>query len=117
MGPVITVTEDNDGRFPDEAPVLVRYPLRPAPERQPGQSQDEHLALLRAERETWPWLLGTVEQQCGPDEWLVTIEDRRVASLQDGNPAPEGTPDDALLFPQAYRDSSELRKPQGGTGG
>jgi hypothetical protein len=66
---------ENDGRFPDESEVLVRYPLRqrPGPERQPGQSEDEHLAVLRADRETWPWLLGTIEQ-CGPDEWLVTIE-------------------------------------------
>jgi len=86
---------DNDGRFPDESEVLVRYPLdksRPADDR--GQ---------------WPWLPGTIEQQCGPDEWLVTIEDRRVAQLDDGNPAPEGTPDEDLLFPQCYRDSSELR--------
>lgn len=94
---------ENDSGFPDESAVLVRYPLRPGPERQPGQSQEEHLAILRAERATWPWLLGTVEQQCGPDEWLVTIEDGRLAELNDGSPAPEGTPDDDLLFPQCYR--------------
>lgn len=101
--------DDNDGRFPDESPVLVRYPLQPGPERQPGQAEEDHLALLRAERETWPWLLGTIEQQCGPDEWLVTIEDRRLAELEDGRPAPEDTADDDLLFPQAYRDASEIR--------
>ena len=100
---------ENNGRFPDESQVLVRYPLRPAPERQPGQSQDEHLATLRADRETWPWLPGTIEQQCGPDEWLVTIEDRRLAELDDASPAPDGTPDDDLLFPQCYRGSSELQ--------
>lgn len=100
---------ENDSRFPDEAAVLVRYPLRPAPERHPDQSQDEHLAVLRADRETWPWLPGTVEQRCGPDEWLVTIEDRRLALLDDGSPAPEGTVDEDLLFPQCYRDSSELQ--------
>lgn len=44
--------DENDGRFPDESEVLVRYPLRPAPERQPGQSQEEHLAVPQAERET-----------------------------------------------------------------
>jgi hypothetical protein len=109
MGPVSTMTEDKGNPFPDEAPVLVRYPLGPGPERQPGQSQEEHLAVLRAERETWPWLLGTIEQQCGPDEWLITIEDQRLAVLEDGTPAPEGTPDDDLLFPQCYRDSSEIR--------
>lgn len=52
---------------------------------------------------------GTVEQQCDPDEWLITIEDGRLAELQDGSPAPQGTPDDDLLFPQCYRDSSEIR--------
>ena len=105
------MTGENDGRFPDESQVLVRYPLRPGPgpERQPGQSGDEHLAALRADRETWSWLPGTIEQQCGPDEWLITIEDRRLAELDDGTPAPAGTPDENLLFPQAYRDSSEIR--------
>lgn len=105
----------NDGRFPDGSDVEVRYPLNPAPQRQPGQSEDDHMAAMRASRETWPWMAATVEQQCGPDEWLVTIEDRRVATLVNGGPAPEGTPDDDLLFPQCYRDGSELRKPQEGT--
>jgi hypothetical protein len=100
---------ENDGRFPVESEVLVRYPVHPRPERQPGQSQEKHLAALQAERETWPWLPGTVEQQCGPDEWLVTIEDRRLAELADGSPAPEGTPYEDLLFPQCYRGSSEIR--------
>jgi hypothetical protein len=87
---------DNDGRFPDDSAVEARYPL--------GRSFTG--------REAWPWLAATVEQQCGPDEWLVTIEDRRVAELGDGSPAPEGTPDEDLLFPQCYRDASELRKPE-----
>lgn len=86
---------ENDGRFPDESPVLVRYPL------------DGPRSV--SDRAEWPWLPGTIEQQCGPDEWLVTIEDRRLAELDDGSPAPEGTPDEDLLFPQCYRDSSELR--------
>ncbi len=103
------MTYDNDGRFPDESAVLVRYPLTPGPEQKPGQSDAEQLAVRAAERKTWPWLLGTVEQQCGPDEWLITIEDRRVAEVGDGSPAPEGTPDDDLLFPQCYRDASELQ--------
>ena len=64
----------------------------------------------KAYRETWPWLPGTIEQQCGPDEWLVTIEDRRLAELDDGSPAPEGTADDDLLFPQCFRESSEIRR-------
>jgi hypothetical protein len=87
--------ECNDGRFPDDSAVLARYPVggrRPA-----------------SDREAWPWLAGTIEQQCGPDEWLVTMEDRRVARLEDRSPAPAGTPDDDLLFLQCYRRSSELR--------
>jgi hypothetical protein len=103
------MTGENDGRFPYGSAVLVRYPLQPGPEHQPGQPHDEHLAALRADREAWPWLEGTVEQQCGPDEWLITIEDRRAAVLDDGSPAPEDTPEDDLLHPQAYRDSSEMR--------
>jgi hypothetical protein len=89
------MTHQNDGRFPGESPVLVRYPL------------DGPRSV--SDRAEWPWLPGTIEQQCGPDEWLVTIEDRRLAELDDGSPAPEGTPDEDLLFPQRYRDSSELR--------
>jgi hypothetical protein len=60
------------------------------------------------DREAWPWLLGIVEQQCGPDQWL-TIEDWSVAELEDDSRAPAGTPDDDLLFPQCLRNSSELR--------
>jgi hypothetical protein len=103
------MTHDNDGRFPDESEVLVRYPLSPAPERQRGQSDEEHLAVLRAERATWPWLPGTIEQQCGPDEWLVTVGDRRLAELEDRSLAPDGTPGDDLLFPQCFRDASEIQ--------
>ena len=89
----VTCKNDLDQRH--GSAVLVRYPVD-------GRQS-------ASGREAWPWLAGTVEQQCGPDEWLVTIEDRRVAELEDGSPAPEGTPDDDLLFPQCYQDSSELR--------
>jgi hypothetical protein len=103
------MVQDNDGRFPDESPVLVRYPLPPFWEQKPGQSDAERLAELAAERKAWPWLPGTVEQQCGPDEWLITVEDRRLAEIDDGRPAPTGTADEDLLFPQCFRDSSKLR--------
>ena len=89
------MTYDNDGRFPDGAPVRARYPHG-------GRRSG-------GDRDAWPWLDATVEQQCGPDEWLVTIEDRRAAELEDGTPAPAGTPDDQLLFPMCFRDASELR--------
>jgi hypothetical protein len=38
--------EDNDGRFPDESPVEVRYP----------RSKQEE----QGDREQWPWLPGTI---------------------------------------------------------
>ncbi len=90
---------DNDGRYPDDSGVQVRFPLPASP--QEG-------------REQWPWLPGTVEQQCDPDEWLITIEDRSVATQQGGSPARDGTPDEDLWFPGCYRDSSEIRQPEAG---
>ena len=90
------MTYDNDGRFPDGAAVQTRYP---DVGRRPSRDRD-----------AWPWLDATVEQQCGQNEWLVIIEDRRVAELADGTPALAGTPDDQLLFPMCYRDASELRR-------
>lgn len=93
---------DNDGRFPDDTEVLVRYPSGPAP-RPTGPGS-------LADRETWPWLRGIITGQCGPDEWKVTIQERSLAVLEDGSPAPDGTPDDDLYFPQCFRDSSELRR-------
>ena len=54
--------EDNGGRFPDQSPVEVRYPR---------SKQEEQGA-----RERWPWLPGTIVEQCGPDEWYVCIEVR-----------------------------------------
>jgi hypothetical protein len=89
------MTEQNDGRFPDESDVLVRYPAY-------GMSADHA-------RETWPWLPGVVENQCGPDEWLVTVYDRELARLEDGSPAPDGTPGEDMYFPQCFRSAEELK--------
>jgi hypothetical protein len=88
---------DNDGRFPDDSAVEVRYPA----------TRDEDRAEVR---ETWPWLPGSVAGQCGPDEWHIIVEVRALALLEDGSPAPEDTPDDDLWFPGCFRDSSEIRK-------
>jgi hypothetical protein len=66
--------EDNDGKFPDESPVEVRYP----------RSKQEE----QSDRERWPWLPGTIVEQCGPDEWYVCIEVRELAVLRDGRRAP-----------------------------
>jgi hypothetical protein len=85
----------NDGRFPDESDVLVRYIAQSSWKTVP--------------RDQWPWLPGVIENQCGPDEWLVTVYDRGLAMLEDGSPAPDGTPDEDMFFPQCFRDSSELK--------
>jgi hypothetical protein len=88
---------DNDGRFPGDSRVEVRYP-RTRQEEQGGRS-------------AWPWLPGTIERQCGPDEWLVCVEDRDVAVLRDGRRAPRNTASRNLYYPMCYRDSSEIRRP------
>jgi len=86
--------EDNDGKFPDESPVDVRYPR---------SAQEE-----QTDREQWPWLPGTIVEQCGPDEWYVCIEVRELAVLQDGRRAPRGTASRNLYYPCCYQDSSEI---------
>ena len=80
--------------FADDTPVMVRYPRTP-----------EQLWGNRAE---WPWLPGTILEQCGPDEWRVVVEDITVAVRRDGSkPAPH-TPKNRLYSPSCLRDSSEL---------
>jgi hypothetical protein len=76
--------------------VEVRYPL-------PGMTHE-------APRDQWPWMPGEIEQQCGPDEYLVTVYARELAELEDGQPAPDGTPDDDVWYPQCYRGASEIRE-------
>jgi hypothetical protein len=44
--------EDNDGRFPDESPVEIRYP----------RSKQEE----RGDRSRWPWLTGSILERAGP---------------------------------------------------
>lgn len=51
--------EDNDGRFPDQSPVEVRYTR---------SEQEKH-----GDRERWPWLPGTIVEQCRPARWSVSI--------------------------------------------
>ena len=92
--------EDNDGRFPDDSPVLVRYPRT---------RQEE-----QGDRRVWPWLPGSILSQCGPDEWYVCVEDRALATLEDGSPGPAGTADGELLYPCCFRDASEIRRVTGG---
>ena len=87
--------QDNDGRFPDESPVEVRYP----------RSKQEE----QGDREQWPWLPGTIVEQCGPDEWYVCIEVRELGVLRNGRRAPRGTASRNLYYPCCFRDGSEIR--------
>jgi hypothetical protein len=86
--------EDNDGRFPDESPVEVRYP----------RSKQEE----QGNRERWPWLPGTIVEQCEPDEWYVCIEVRELAVLRDGRRAPRGAVGRNLYYPCCFRDAPRL---------
>ena len=87
--------EDNDGRFPGESPVEIRYP----------RSKQEE----QGDREQWPWLLGTNVEQCGPDEWYVCLDVRDLAVLRDGRRAPRGTASRNLYYPCCFRDGAEIR--------
>ena len=60
----------------------------------PAARQEEH-----GDRAAWPWLPGSIVKQCGADEWQVCVEDRDVAVLRDGRPAPRiqhGVPEPLL---------------------
>ena len=87
--------EDNDGRFPDDSLVEVRYP----------RDRQEQVG----DRSEWPWLPGSVLEQCGLDEWFVRVEARELATLDDGSLAPARTADRELLYPCCFRDASEIR--------
>ncbi len=78
----------NDVKFPEDTPVLVRYPL----------TRDQE----RGDRSAWPWLPGTIVEQCGPDEWQVCVVVDELARNQNGEP----------WFPCCFRDSSELVRQQ-----
>jgi hypothetical protein len=87
--------QDNDGRLPGETQAEIRYPR---------SKREEH-----SDREQWPWLLGTIVEQCGPDEWYVCVEVRDLAVLRDGRPAPRGAASRNLYYPCCFRESSEIR--------
>jgi hypothetical protein len=87
--------------YPDDMLVEVKHPL--------------NAEQLEGDREGWPWLPGTVLEQCGPDEWRVCVEALELATMGDGQPAPEGTPEHKMWFPVVFRDSSEIRpEPEAG---
>lgn len=86
---------DNDGRFPSESLVDVRYP----------RNRHEELG----DRSAWPWLPGSIVNQCGPDEWYVCVEADELVVQADGRPVPPGAWPDEVYHPCCFRDSSEIR--------
>ena len=84
-----------DSMLTDETPVFVRYPRTPEEE--------------RGDRAKWPWLPGTILEQCGPDEWRVVIEDMSVAVRKDGSRPTPRTPRNRLYYPLCFRDASEIK--------
>lgn len=86
------MTIENDGRFPDDSPVLVWYPP-------PGADNRD--------RSTWVWLPGSILGQCCTDEWYVVVE---APALAEEDPSvPDGEASENLLYPACFRDSSEIR--------
>ena len=79
--------------FPDDSEVEVRYPLT---------AEQEH-----DDRESWPWLPGRIEQQCGPDEWQICVQAPELA-------VPDA--DGEATYPLCFREASELAEPEPGAG-
>lgn len=79
---------ENDGRFPDDAAVLVRFPLK-----------DEQ------DRESWEWLPGSILGQChgNTGEWHVIVDGR--GDLAEPDPDNPGE----WLYPVCFRTAEELR--------
>ena len=93
MGPIMS----GDGPvFTEDMAVMVRFP----------RTKEEE----RSDRAKWPWLPGTIVQQCGPDEWQVCVEDMSVAVRKDGSKPTLGTPQSNLYYPLCFRDASEIRR-------
>jgi hypothetical protein len=81
--------------FAEDMAVEVRFP----------RTKEEE----RGDRADWPWLPGTIVEQCGPDEWQVCVEDMAVAVREDGSKPTPRTPQHKLYYPLCYRDSSEIK--------
>lgn len=92
MGPSMS---EGAPAFADETPVLVKFP----------RTKEEE----QGDRNAWPWLPGTVLEQCGPDEWRVVVEDRTVAVRKDGSRPTPRTPERNLYYPCCFRDASEIK--------
>jgi hypothetical protein len=84
----------NDGKFPNNSPVEVRFP----------RSKEQE----QGDRSAWPWLPGSILEQCGPDEWYVCVEVRDLDVLCDGRWAPRRTASRNLYYACCYRDGSGI---------
>jgi hypothetical protein len=89
--------------------VMVRYPLE-LYVRPEGITDAEAIAAQRKESESWPELLGSISRYCGEREYLVTVEDDRLAENADGYPAGPETPPEHRFYPQCFREGDELRE-------
>jgi hypothetical protein len=87
---------DNDGRFPNNTWVEVRY----------ARSRTEELS----DRAAWPWFPATILSQCGPNEWHICVRTRELGTLEDGSPPPPGAADGDLYYPCCFRDATEIRR-------
>ncbi|GAB3822881.1 hypothetical protein [Kribbella italica] len=79
----------NDGRFPNDTTVWTPYPLT-----------EEENTLTACLDGSWPWLLGTVLGQCGPDEWHIVIDVPELIEHGDGYD----------WSPACFRNSCQLRR-------
>jgi hypothetical protein len=94
MGP--SIPEDGPAvGFADETPVLVKFPRSKVEE--------------RGDRAAWPWLPGTILEQCGPAEWRVVVEVRELATRKDGSKPTPRTPEHKLYYPCCFRDATEIK--------
>jgi hypothetical protein len=89
---------DNDGRFPAEARVQVRYPARFVEDGAGGGRWVVEGGPLA--RDGWPWLPAEVLGQCGPDEWHLVLDVEDFA---------EEDEDGGRWYPACFRDASEIR--------
>lgn len=80
---------DNDGRFPDDSAVFVRYPVTDT--------------QAHGDRNDWPWLHGIIVGQSETNEWYVFVVDHRVATDVDLDK-------DEATYPLCWRDASELQR-------
>ena len=87
-------------QYPEGTWVETRYPSAPGD------------IVASGPRESWPWLPGWVSAVCGPDEWQIVVQVPELAQLEDGTPAPEGTPEGDAFYPAVFRDASEIRMPE-----